>query len=648
MGVSALGGGVSTLGSLVQNLPTIANSVNPISDLSNLIAKKVTGIDPSEEAYKALTPAAQSLIKGGQSYIQHNLSPTAKAQDTNAAIARAKFDADPNNTGVEKFLNRVGDQFTPSGARNLAQMAPAIVASALTKNPAVAPVLFASMQGGQGAQEVWESAKKAGKSDADAAGDVRTFLESPENKIAELASGAPLGSMRALQPASKIGGAIVRTPVQAAQMAAASGATQAGVNAATGATGSVADAALGGAASALPMAAGFETAGLFRGGEKPAARTPAPDQNAPPPAAGGEAAPPAAGGTPAPPPAVRTPEEFTGYQTRLNDVINNSVNDLQDVAGKGATPAERFNSTEVQVAVNDILGKAAAGDGKTLSPDQELAARNEVAKAWAVEHDIDPNEVVQKPTAAPAPAPAATEPAAPGGETVEDLIKQATEGNETPPPAEPSAPTPEAPVAAPVAPKPKLTAAEVAEQLKAQREAEVKAKPKLTAAEVAEQLKAQREAKAKQDALLIAQQKAKEAIEAKKAEKKAAADAKAKAEAEAKAQVTVKPLVPDHEPGLPAKLSKSTPRYGNRKPKFLSAIDMALYVVRNGATQSKAHEDFMEYLRKAIPGASDPQIRAMGEHVKTAVKAAANNSIEDTFTVPKVATLRGGTTSPKR
>ncbi len=119
----------------------------------------------------------------------------------------------------------MGDQFTPSGARNLAQMAPAIVASALIKNPAVAPVLFASMQGGQGAQEVWESAKKAGKSDADAAGDVRTFLESPENKIAELASGAPLGSMRALQPASKIGGAVVRTPVQAVQMAAASGAT---------------------------------------------------------------------------------------------------------------------------------------------------------------------------------------------------------------------------------------------------------------------------------------------------------------------------------------------------------------------------------------------------------------------------------------
>ncbi len=138
---------------------------------------------------------------------------------------------------------------------------------------------------------------------------------------------------------------------------------QAGVNAVTGATGDVGEAALSGAASALPMAAGFETAGLFRGGEKPAARTPAPDQNAPPPAAGGEAAPPAAGGTPPPPPVVRTPEEFVGYQTRLNDVINNSVNDLQDAAGKGATPAERFNSTEVQVAVNDILGKAAAGDG---------------------------------------------------------------------------------------------------------------------------------------------------------------------------------------------------------------------------------------------------------------------------------------------
>lgn len=80
---------------------------------------------------------------------------------------------------------------------------------------------------------------------------------------------------------------------------------------------------------------------------------------------------------------------------------------------------------------------------------------------------------------------------------------------------------------------------------------------------------------------------------------------------------------------LPSALRGAKPRYnfGNVSfnPQFESDIDKALYIVAQ-KSPSKADEQYMNFLRKVLPNASDEEIRAAGNGVRQNIKNAAAGS----------------------
>ncbi len=85
-------------------------------------------------------------------------------------------------------------------------------------------------------------------------------------------------------------------------------------------------------------------------------------------------------------------------------------------------------------------------------------------------------------------------------------------------------------------------------------------------------------------------------------------------------------------PALPASLSRAKPRYGYRdrnfELQFESDLDRALYVVA-APTRSKAHDQFMDYLRKVFPNTPDNAIINKAKEVRASIKELAKNMPED-------------------
>ncbi len=73
------------------------------------------------------------------------------------------------------------------------------------------------------------------------------------------------------------------------------------------------------------------------------------------------------------------------------------------------------------------------------------------------------------------------------------------------------------------------------------------------------------------------------------------------------------------EPRLPRDLAGAKPTYQLSKTKFGSDVDKALFIVANPKTKSKRHDDYMAFLRDALPGKSDGEIRAEGLAVRRAM-----------------------------
>lgn len=101
--------------------------------------------------------------------------------------------------------------------------------------------------------------------------------------------------------------------------------------------------------------------------------------------------------------------------------------------------------------------------------------------------------------------------------------------------------------------------------------------------------------------------------------------------------------VPAAEPRLPAQLAGAKPRYsyGSKQfnLQFESDVDRALYIVAQ-AKPSKQDAAYMEFLRQALPGKSDEELRQMGQAVRARIKGQAASATDTT--VP-LRVLRAGT-----
>lgn len=86
---------------------------------------------------------------------------------------------------------------------------------------------------------------------------------------------------------------------------------------------------------------------------------------------------------------------------------------------------------------------------------------------------------------------------------------------------------------------------------------------------------------------------------------------------------------------LPNHLSRSKPRYNTQTINFESDVDKALYIVRNRNTKSKAHDEFMSYLREVFPEKTESEIRNLGDKVFLDFKKVARNTKENEIYFPK-------------
>lgn len=86
---------------------------------------------------------------------------------------------------------------------------------------------------------------------------------------------------------------------------------------------------------------------------------------------------------------------------------------------------------------------------------------------------------------------------------------------------------------------------------------------------------------------------------------------------------------------LPHNISRSKPRYNAQTINFESDVDKTLYIVRNRNTKSKAHDEFMSYLKEVFPQKTEEEIRSLGDKIFADFKSVAKNTIDDEIYFPK-------------
>lgn len=101
---------------------------------------------------------------------------------------------------------------------------------------------------------------------------------------------------------------------------------------------------------------------------------------------------------------------------------------------------------------------------------------------------------------------------------------------------------------------------------------------------------------------------------------------------------------------LPLALSKGSPKYGKVELRFPDDATRALYIV-GGSSKSKAHEEYMQFLRGLYPHLDDPAIQRMGDEVKTSIKVKAavqpNAKVLDVSSHPSIAAGHIAETAPE-
>ncbi len=100
-------------------------------------------------------------------------------------------------------------------------------------------------------------------------------------------------------------------------------------------------------------------------------------------------------------------------------------------------------------------------------------------------------------------------------------------------------------------------------------------------------------------------------------------------------QADVAPRGVGAEPKLPAGLKRSSPRWKNKTIEWDSDVDKALYIVANPRTKSKAHDKFMDFLRKDA-GLSREEIRILGPTVRDSVTRLGNAESGNVLRVPSL------------
>lgn len=98
-----------------------------------------------------------------------------------------------------------------------------------------------------------------------------------------------------------------------------------------------------------------------------------------------------------------------------------------------------------------------------------------------------------------------------------------------------------------------------------------------------------------------------------------------------------KPLTKIDDTGfkLPSDLSKSAPRYRSNPLSFESDLDKAAYIIGNTTNRSARDADFVAALSKHT-GLTEPELRAYGQYMRSAVKNAANGAADgEKITIPR-------------
>lgn len=70
---------------------------------------------------------------------------------------------------------------------------------------------------------------------------------------------------------------------------------------------------------------------------------------------------------------------------------------------------------------------------------------------------------------------------------------------------------------------------------------------------------------------------------------------------------------------LPASLSKSAPRFGNRVLTFDNDLDKALYIIGKEGNLSKAHDKFVAYVQEQLPHMSESEIKKLARDTRDAI-----------------------------
>lgn len=105
-------------------------------------------------------------------------------------------------------------------------------------------------------------------------------------------------------------------------------------------------------------------------------------------------------------------------------------------------------------------------------------------------------------------------------------------------------------------------------------------------------------------------------------------------QSKAKVPAAPAPTAPDL-PKLPKELSGAAPKWGQQAITFANDVDRALFIVRNEVVQSSRDADYMAFLRSALPGMDDDEIRQLGNVVAREIKGLSKAS-DDVIEVPAV------------